>query len=132
MNNVSNLPLAVITQKDSMECIDTIPIEISTSEGYISSAVADNGWGTVNCPWKIIAQPGQTINITAIDFHPLTSQQNCQRLGLVKDTQSKKEKQICRNSHREQHVYLSSGHQLEIQIENTDVNIKAMLYFKSK
>ena len=109
---------SVIRPADSTQCVTDKRHEVSTSEGYISTTVADNGWGTMNCPWKIIAQPGQTINITAIDFHPLTSQQNCQRLGLVKDTQSKKKKEICKNSQREQHVYMSSGHDIEITMDN--------------
>ena len=120
--------ISVIKPISSTNCATYRPLEVSASEGYISSVVADNGWGSVNCPWKIIAQPGQTINIIAIDFHPLTSHQNCQKLGIVIDTQSKKETDICRNSHREQHVYLSSGHHMEIQIENTD--IKVLLHFK--
>ena len=40
-----------------------------SSEGYLSSMVAaQNGYGSVDCPWIITAQEGQRIDITLLDF----------------------------------------------------------------
>ena len=51
------------------------------SVGFISSSLAhDKGWGSMQCPWKLEALPGQNIKVTLIHFSPRKNQR-CHPLG---------------------------------------------------
>jgi hypothetical protein len=55
------------------------------SYGYISSRLArEQGVGTIQCPWRIEALPGQSISITVISLGDLAKQHSCRTLGYVK------------------------------------------------
>jgi len=41
----------------------------SQSEGHLSSrSVSNSGHGSEHCPWRIVAQPGKTIDLYVVDF----------------------------------------------------------------
>ena len=111
-------------------------MEIRNAAGYISSSMAatDIGWGSSKCPWLITALPGQRINITMIDFQPLaSSQRNCQQLGSIKDLRNEHEITICKDVKRMQHLYTSSGAQVEIRIDKfLEADKLILVYYNGK
>ena len=58
--------------------------ELRDSYGYVSSRVAtEQGVGTIQCPWRIEALPGQSISITVITLGDSAKQHNCHTLWYV-------------------------------------------------
>ena len=96
---------------------------VDNVEGYISSTFLtspESAIDDISCIWLLKAQQGQVINITLIDFNPSDKQQSCHALGYVKDLLSGREIIICQTLRRENHVWTSSGSELEIQIGTVD------------
>ena len=89
---------------------------------------ADRGKET--CPWLIRAQPGQTINITLIDFQAQPKSQQCIALGYIKDESNDQEKMICKSSKREQHFYESAGPSLQIHVGSGNSDHRFLLHYK--
>ena len=53
-------------------CVSNKPLQQTAQRGYIANAVTDTRTlGSRMCPWQIRVKPGQTINITLIDFSTL-------------------------------------------------------------
>ena len=95
-----------------------------SSNGYIASATASGTSGHINsnCPWRLIAQPGQRINLTLYDFS-LFDQKNkkekalsvCKRYAVVTERPGR-ESPICGGLERVRSVYLSSGYELDVRL----------------
>ena len=103
---------------------------MSDNSGYISNA--DNGHGSTNCPVLITAQPGQIINFTVIDTDPEPALDNCQPVGSIKDIINKQETTICKSKKREQHVYLSSGPQVQITLDEAVAGHDFLLHYEGE
>ena len=92
-------------------------VSLPGPEGYISAAVAkDTGAGSLKCPWKISVQLGQRINISIVDFHPVTDTINCIPLAYIVDVTSKENRTVCKPNERSQQVYVSTGNSVQIQM----------------
>ena len=58
--------------------------DLQSSYGYVSSRVArEQGVGTIQCPWRIEALPGQSISISVISLGDPVQQHSCKTLGYV-------------------------------------------------
>lgn len=45
-------------------------IRVTGTSGYLSSAITmESGCGSPQCPWIIETQPGQTVNITLMNYY---------------------------------------------------------------
>ena len=91
---------------------------MQSTHGYISSSAltSDGSPASQECAWIITGLPGQVINITMVDFEPTKSSLTCPQLGIVKDLHDGNEVRICEISKRQQHLYTSSGRQVEITL----------------
>ena len=121
-------------QASSGKCKDYL--DTGKTSGYISSNPADplGDTGSAECPWLISALPGQTVNLTLIDFQPHPSQQTCRPLGFVKDLHSGQEVIMCKSDKRKQHLYLSTGTEVEIQFgdmtDATNIDSSFVIYYE--
>ena len=58
--------------------------KLQDSYGYVSSQVArEQGVGTIQCPWRIEALPGQSISITFNSLGEPVNQHNCKTVAYV-------------------------------------------------
>ena len=122
--------VSVVSPPDSFHCSASRPFEVTANNGYISHG--ENVGGTIHCPWQIKAQPGQIVNISAIDSKPQSNQGQCQSVGTIIDLLNKKETTICKNNNRKQHVYLSTGPQVKIQLDAVSQDDSFLLYFEGR
>ena len=115
------------------ECRDSGHMQTHNPDGYISSTSSiSSNKKTASCLWLITALPGQTINITVIDFHPKHNQPTCQPLGFVKDLNNDNEVTICKNEKRKQHLYQSSGSRVEIKLDPVVADSNYLLHYEGK
>ena len=87
----------------------------------ISSQSADTkGCGSSNSPWIISAKPGQTINISIVDFSAESTKSNmvtCPAVyGYIRERALGINHTICGGRHREGALYTSKTNTVEIQI----------------
>ena len=89
---------------------------LSANEGYISTKIAaEEGWGSLACPWRLDAQQGQQVDISVIDFNP-SDKQNCEPIGYIYDVDSKKNITMCKSNQRNSVIHKSSGKSVMIQL----------------
>ena len=105
----------------SSSCTSSRPTQIYTTEGMISSQSADTkGCGSSNSPWIISAKPGQTINISIVDFSAESTKSNmvtCPAVyGYIRERALGINHTICGGRHREGALYTSKTNTVEIQI----------------
>ena len=87
----------------------------------ISSSSYDvKGCGSPNSPWIISAQPGQTINISIVDFGAETDSSNlisCPVVyGYIRERALGINYTICNGRHRERALYSSKTNAVEVAI----------------
>ena len=103
------------------DCSSSRPTSVIGKEGMISSSTYDiKGCGSHNSPWIISAQPGQTINISIIDFGTNTKSSNlvsCPVVyGYIRETALGINHTICQGRHRERALYSSKTNVVAVQI----------------
>lgn len=117
--------------------------KLTLPSAYIGSVVTaesptPNACGSVNCPWLIEVQSGQTINITLFDFameqrgsppgtsvgagsESFVSKESCFRYANVKELPNPKMVPVCGGLGRSQLVYSSVTNTVEIHIVSAEV-----------
>ena len=104
-------------------------------EGYISpKAARESNAGSLTCPWQLVAQQGQRINVSIIDFNPVTDAINCIPIAYITDIKSRENRTVCKSNERNQHAYLSTNNTMQIQIlttsESVDYQEEFLLHYK--
>ena len=73
-------------------CRDEGYVKVTREEGVISSLMvsqlAANSGGLHGCPWLIVVQPGQRVNITLMDFGPEIESDHrptCHKYGIIRE-----------------------------------------------
>lgn len=110
-------------------------------EGYLAGTVLQEPALTaalnVACPWKITAQPGQSINISLVNFNATrtapyssyghgsntavgsTHRGPCLDVATVMDGDSEESIQLCRHQQRETTVFVSRTHDITVHLPQT-------------
>ena len=119
LHNMSYYILIFLTANN--ECSGSRPTSLVEQEGMISSQSADTkGCGSSNSPWIISAKPGQTINISIVDFSAESTKSNivtCPAVyGYIRERALGINHTICGGRHREGALYTSKTNTVEIQI----------------
>ena len=95
--------------------------------GYIASVLSEGTeYGTEICPWTIRAKPGQTVNITLVNFarSPDPSGDSshtpriCYQFAVIREKGVRRSVTECEGGPREVKAYTSSSHQVDISILN--------------
>ena len=101
-------------------CTTSGPLILPQPQGFISSAVArDQGCGSIEAPWRIEAEPSQSVNITLINYTPDQKIRNgiCMPLGYIYDVAQNTNVSICDTATTHVNVYASDiGQTLDIQL----------------
>ena len=97
----------------------SVAVSSAGGRGFLSSLIAqEKGAGGVTCPWLILLQPGQRINLTLLDFGVASRYErgatDCQIYAVIRDLTSRAEMTICGGFRRERSVYVSEGRGIEI------------------
>ena len=68
------LTIFAVTSKGHTLCTTSGPLLVTQPQGYISNAVArDRFCGSMKAPWRIEVEPGQSVNVSLINY---TAQKN--------------------------------------------------------
>jgi len=123
---------------------------LSSERGLLGSVIAaefqdESGCGTARCPWLIEVPPGRVINVTLLDYGPLSDDDEGSRPGLpsslaypssesqctglryavVKERANPRETLVCggggASAPAVRHVYTSISNQLEISVTGREV-----------
>ena len=107
-------------------CGRSIPLELVSQSGYISSLIADDsGFGTVRCPWSIRADSGQRFRLTLYNFHHTLSASTvsatqsgkfCEPYFTIRDSNEVLNITSCLGENRAREVYVSEGNLLQVGI----------------
>ena len=101
---IRNSLLVAVVEKPTFDgqCSASKPEYTRHMTGFISNTIAEeeNDHSPMKCPWLISSLPGQTINITIIDFQPQPSPESCKPLGYLKDLHNGHEVMICKSRKR--------------------------------
>ena len=92
---------------------------VSQPQGYISSSVArDRGCGSMNAPWRIEAEPGQSVNVSLINYTPDRKARSgrCRPLGYIYDVAQNNNVSICDTATTHENVYVSISHIVDVQL----------------
>ena len=74
--------LTVVKPLKTDSCNPSVSALLPLPVGYISSSsVQENGDGSIRCPWKIQAMPGQRVNVTLINFNSINGDPTNKPLG---------------------------------------------------
>lgn len=69
----------------SHSCHNEAAMTLSSNNGYISSIITEQvNLGTALCPWRIVLEPGQRINLTLYDYGIPTAEE-LDKIGDLKD-----------------------------------------------
>ena len=111
------LDLSVVKPPSDDICTHDDYVSLPKPEGYLSAKQAkETGAGSLACPWQLAAQQGQRINISIIDFNPITDVTNCVPIAFITDIKSRENRTVCKPNERSQHVFSSKGNSVQIQI----------------
>ena len=127
---------SVINGEHKAQCLESSPGYLESRNGYIANSIvaSEPELSSKKCRWIISGMPGQVINITAINFNPIQLPQNCPHLGSVKDLYSGSETTICKSEIRQQHVYMSSGKEVQITLAGSlgddDTRVQLLIYYE--
>jgi len=110
---------------------------LTIPEGIISSQSSDTrGCGYANSPWIISAKPGQTINISIVDFNTEVDQSNlvsCPLVyGFIIERSLGINHTICGGRQRELAIYTAKTNQVEIQILSRGIRRDGRFLLKYK
>ncbi|KAK2146945.1 hypothetical protein LSH36_577g02040 [Paralvinella palmiformis] len=87
-------------------CENSEAVEVRESAGYLSSLVTmETGCGSLDSPWWVTVQPGQTITLSLLDFDVREEQ------GASQSTET-----VCAGNTRERLVFTSSSNRLEVRL----------------
>ncbi len=123
-----------VVRISSSQCESHPQVNLTSEHGFLSSTAmteSESCDGSSH-PWVIIAQPGQTINLTLYDFSLRVAYQAgiepdqetsnqvdiCLDYGLVEDEIEGFTQNICGGQRRVSHIYRSHGHVLKVWITN--------------
>lgn len=102
-----------------------VTIPLNTSTGYITSALPQKTRGTMTtCPWRILAQKGQRINVTLFDFSLMSNMGRsdlCKVYVIIHEARVGADVTVCGGERRQKVIYVSEGHEIEIQIVGINV-----------
>jgi hypothetical protein len=108
-------------------CKSSSYVKIQTDSGYLASSVTQlTGCGSVDCPWRIEARPGQRINLTLFDFSKLTAEPEgrfyandaqCTLYASIKDRVADISHDVCRGTSRVKHQLLTDSHSIEVAMK---------------
>lgn len=109
---------------ESQVCGRSRPLQITGSHGFISSAIADEtGFGTVMCPWLIMAQPGQQLQLTLYNFVPPTPPSKdantgrfCDKYVAVKEDNDVRNISSCVGDARDKVIFTSDSNVVELGV----------------
>ena len=77
-----SITVSVATTADDYPCTKKSFIKLKAASGYITTDLAHRkGWGSITCPWRVEAQPGQSISITLINFGAELNGHTCKPIG---------------------------------------------------
>ena len=91
--------------------------------------------GTYHSPLVIEAKPGQTINISNMDFAHRDggSASSCSmKYGQVTDTSNRRRESMCHSSNRNNQLMLSNGNRVEIALHKNEISGFVLLQFEGK
>lgn len=98
--------------------------------GWLSSDIINTGEsGHDTCPWRILASPGQKVNLTLFDFSIWQHKQDvnntrgwtmCQRYATISERGGIRETPICGGDNRIRNIYISASNFVEIQLMNSE------------
>lgn len=114
----------VVMPKPHEMCIPSEKYVLTENSGYLaSSTTAENKIGSSDCPWKIVAKPGQSINLTVYNFAtaPISSSDPriCYQLADIIDGKSKPRTHTeCEEGHRISKMYVSKTNEVEISLHS--------------
>ena len=106
----------------------------SAQSGYISNTIAvQSGCGSMKSPWRIEATPGQSINISLINYTPPQHRHSssCRPLAYIYDEGQNNNVTICSNSVTSQ-LYVSISHRVTIQLLTQQQNNRFLLEYNGK
>jgi len=111
------------------DCSGSRSTILAIPEGIISNQSSDTrGCGSTNSPWIISAKPGQTINISIVDFNTEVDQSNlvsCPLVyGFILERSLGINQTICGGWYREIAIYTSKTNQVEIYILRRQIRKK--------
>ena len=108
---------------------------VLNKNGYISSTVLDtNGCGSNRSPWRISANPGQTIELELIDFSVKSHQyslMSCRNIyGFIIERSLGINHTICGGNTRQMSLYQSKTNSIEVYIRPKTVRQGASFLIK--
>ena len=87
-----------------------------------NEATITNSHSHSRCRWKICLHKGQKVNITLLDFGVLQHLEGneqrpvvCKKYAVIKEVATGKETIVCSGTARMRNVFLSEGHEIEVQ-----------------
>lgn len=118
-----------VAQGSHSQCVNDHHILLdASSSGYISNGVTERTiQGSGACPWAIQVLPGQTINLTLIDFgvwgrHASSATDMgsgsrslyCHKYAVIHEGDPVQETTVCASSLRTKNIYMSKSNKIEI------------------
>lgn len=115
---------------DSNECRKSKFLRANHQTGRIASVTAHETYcGTVDTPWLIQGSPGQRINLTLTDFNaqrrdadPVPAESCHKYATIVESGTVAQSVTVCGRRNRNQQIYVSEGHIVQVQIETRRVS----------
>ena len=105
------------------KCHSQFDVEVGNSALFLSSHVAtETACGLHDTPWLLTAPKGQQISLMLTDFAWTnnTDEGPCAlNYGYILDTGNNDVINICGGRSRKKHLYLSSGSQVQITLQNS-------------
>lgn len=128
-----------MTSVDPSHCLDSEPIRLTQTEGYLASFMAQaQGHGTSACPWMIVGRPGQRIKLSILGFSPGMRYRGgdpeaigggggggggggmdvdyCPVFAIVSEERRKNRVNMCAENTREKAIYTSASHSIGVEL----------------
>ena len=81
-NHHHDLIFSVTTNEQLRVCAMEPYVKLQEQAGYLSSHIAnERSPGSMSCPWRMEALPGQSISLTLISLGTLSKQHTCKTVG---------------------------------------------------
>lgn len=106
------------------QCISPEKVKVVKKPGYIASVTSSStSCGLHGSPWILEAEPGQTVSLSLTDFNwkPDPSAECTVKYGYVLDMKNDDVISICGGGERQRDLYQSSGHGVQIVLEEAVV-----------
>ena len=115
-----NFPASTGKQR---QCQSHHHIKLNKSKGYIATVeTEEHGFGSAECPWNIVVNPGQRINITLYNFarHTVTTTGDarpdvCYEIGEIREKSDRKRVTLCDALGRQTSIYVSKTNSVSLQ-----------------